>query len=124
MTELPSVGVHYDMGVDIGNIQNRKNEYQYTSSPYKLNGKIPVRIDWKAETPHKSSLKFQIRSAETEDELMNSEWRGPNTDNKYFTESNKNVENVAGKWIQYRAIFDTDNGANSPILKEVEISFD
>ena len=36
----------------------------------------------------------------------------------------ENIENANGKWIQYRAIFDTDNGSNSPILKEVEISFE
>ena len=26
-----------------------------------------------------------------------------------------------GEWIQYKAIFDTDNGAYSPILSKVEI---
>ncbi|MDX1702186.1 MAG: VCBS repeat-containing protein, partial [Melioribacteraceae bacterium] len=124
VTKLPSVGVHYDMGIDIGNISNRKNLYSYVSSPYELSGKVPVAINWKAETPHNSSIVFQIRTAETEKELKESSWRGPNNDEKFFDAGNQSIENVNGRWIQYRAIFNTDNGANSPILKEVVISFE
>ena len=41
-----------------------------------------------------------------------------------MNKENQNIENVDGNWVQYRAIFDTDNGANSPILKEVKINFE
>jgi len=122
--KLPSVGAHYDMGVDIGNINDRTTKYYYISSHYKTNGKNPVSLKWEGETPNFSSLKFQIRSADSEELLNKSEWRGPVGPGSYYTDEDNYLSNISGEWIQYRALFDTGNGANTPVLNLVEITFE
>jgi len=122
--ELPSVGAHYDMGVDIGNIIDRTTKYFYTSSSYKTNGKNPASLVWEGEAPYFSSLKFQVRSADSEESLNNAEWQGPAGAGSYYTDKDNSLTNISGEWIQYRALFDTGNGANTPILNSVEIIFE
>jgi hypothetical protein len=122
--ELPSVGAHYDMGVDIGNIMDRTTKYFYTSSPYNTNGNNPISLKWEGESPYYSSLKFQIRSADSDKELINAEWYGPNGTDSYYLNKENSIENILGKWIQYRALFNTGNGANTPVLNSIEITFE
>ena len=122
--KLPSVGTHYDMGVDVGNIWDRENVYSYYSSPYYANDSKPVAINWAAETPVRTSIKFQLRTANSEKQLVKAEWKGPDGPESYYTIQNERVENLFGKWIQYRAVFDMGNGADTPVLKSVEIKFD
>lgn len=122
--ELPSVGAHYDMGIDIGNIKDRTMQYFYASSPHKTNGKDPISLKWEGEALHYSSLKFQLRSADSEESLYNAEWGGPLGSDSYYTDKNNSLVGVSGEWIQYRALFDTGNGANSPVLNSVEITFE
>ena len=124
MLKLPSVGAHYDMGVDIGNIKNRKNIYIYTSSPYLSNGKKPSKISWIAEVPKHTSLKFQVRTASSKENLMKAEWIGSQEAGSFFTKSGEAIHSVSSNWIQYRALFDTGNGADTPILSEVKIQFE
>ncbi len=124
VNELPSVGVHYDMGVDVGNIWDRKTKYFYTSSAFKTNGKNPISLNWEGETPHHSTLKFQIRSADSESSLKKAMWKGASGRDTFFTERENRLENISGEWIEYRVLFDTDNGAISPILNSVEINFE
>ena len=122
--ELPSVGAHYDMGVDIGNIKDRTTNYTYTSSAHNTNGKNPKALNWNGEVPQYSSLKFQLRSADLEESLQNAEWIGPFGVKTYYTDINNTIVDVSGKWVQYRALFDTGNGANTPVLNSVEITFE
>ncbi len=122
--KMPSVGAHYDMGVDIGNIKDRKNIFVYTSSAHTMGGKKPLSINWKAEVPVRTSLKFQIRTAETKEGLKNAEWNGPKGPETYFTQSDGAVPKLTGRWIQYRAVFDMGNGADTPVLTNVEIKFE
>ena len=121
---IPSVGVHYDVGMDIGHIKDRSFQWDYTSSPYFTKEKQPLWIDWEAETPGHTSVKFQVRFAETESALDQAQWLGPNGPGSYYTKKKSSMENFQTKnWMQYRAILDTGNGANSPILQTVEIKF-
>jgi hypothetical protein len=123
--EIPSIGVHYDVGVDLGHIENRSFVHQYTSSPYAAGNHSPVRIQWTAETPHKSSIKFQLRGAPSKEALKGSPWLGPGGPDTYYIKPDSPVKNISGaKWLQYRVFFDTDNGAYSPILDEVVITFE
>ncbi|MFC1760441.1 FG-GAP repeat domain-containing protein, partial [Candidatus Neomarinimicrobiota bacterium] len=122
--ELPSVGAHYDMGVDIGNIKDRTTNYIYTSSTHSTNGKNPKTLNWNGEVPQYSSLKFQLRSADLEESLQNADWIGPFGVKTYYTDINNTIVDVSGKWVQYRALFDTGNGANTPVLNSVEITFE
>jgi hypothetical protein len=122
--EIPSIGVHYDVGVDIGHIKDRGFIFEYVSSPFQTNGKRPSIINWDAKTSKNTSIKFQIRAADSKEGLEKAKWFGPEGPDSYFLKQNSSIENFAsGEWIQYKAIFDTDNGAYSPILEQVEITF-
>jgi len=112
------------MGVDIGDIEDRQNIFYYYSSSYDTEGNKPVTINWTAEEPHKTNMKFQIRSAASRESLNSAEWHGAEGAGTYFKETGQSIENIAGEWIQYRAVFDMKNGANTPILKSVEITFE
>ena len=79
---------------------------------------------WEGEAPYFSSLKFQLRSAASKESLNNAEWRGPAGTGSYYTDKDNSLTNISGEWIQYRALFDTGNGANTPILNSVEIIFE
>lgn len=122
--KIPSIGAHYDMGADIGNILDRKNIYSYISSPFKSKSDNPSVINWVAELPNHTSIKFQLRSANSEKDLEKAKWLGPTGEGSYYTESGQSIKNINGKWIQYQAVFDTGNGSGSPVLTEVEIVFD
>src|SRR5262249_54508242 len=43
---IPAEGPHYDYGLDLGNIYDRSYEFQYVSSGYACNSKVPIRIEW------------------------------------------------------------------------------
>jgi len=122
--EIPSVGAHYDMGVDIGNTQNRTNKYVYISSTHYIDGKYPVSLKWYGDSSILGSIKFQLRSANSETDLKSSVWVGPDGAGSYYDKHSQPIEDLSGDWIQYKAIFDTGNGAASPVLNSVEIIFE
>jgi len=124
---IPSVGAHYDMGVDIGNIRDRSLTFDYMSSPRDCEGKRPSALRWDAQLPPRTALKFQLRSAATREALRNAAWTGPDGLNSFYTAPGpvKGLKGLPeGAWLQYRAVFDTFNGANSPVLDTVEITFE
>lgn len=121
--KIPGIGAHYDMGTDVGDVWNRKSIFYYTSSPYNSKNSKPVSISWDAEIQKSSSIKFQLRAADSEKDLETAEWKGPEGENSFYLNSGQSVFNLKGKWIQYRAYFDTGNGAGAPILKEVKLTF-
>jgi len=122
--EIPSVGVHYDVGIDLGHIINRQFFYEYISSPYQADDKSASKISWEADTLHKSKIKLQLRSARSEEDLDNQKWVGPNGPDSFYTVPGTEIDNLSQKgWIQYRVLFDTDNGAYTPVLHSVEIQF-
>ena len=121
---IPSVGAHYDVGVDLGHIRDRKFEFEYTSSPHNSGGKKPVRLRWHGETPGQTSIKFQLRMADSKEALKKAEWLGAEGKGSFFPEREQSVTSLpAKKWLQYKAILNTGNGASSPVLDEVEILF-
>ncbi len=123
--EIPSVGAHYDVGVDLGHIRDRSFVFEYVSSAYKCQGKKPSRLKWEGETPQRSSIKFQLRVANSKKGLTKAKWLGANGPGTFFTERDQAVKSIpAGNWIQYKAIFDIENGAYSPILEMMEIQFE
>lgn len=122
---IPSVGVHYDVGTDLGHIVDRTFEWDYISSAYESKGEKPFRMNWAAETPGFTSVKFQIRTAKTKDALKKAIWLGPSGPGSYFRDRDCALDSIpSGNWIQYRAVLDTGNGAISPVLSMVEIYFE
>lgn len=123
---LPGRGVHFRKTVDeLGHVYNRRFEFDYISSPYNMEDKKPLWIDWQAEKPHRTSVEFQVRVANSREALTKAPWLGPKGEGSYFVQKKSSLRNLPeGKWLQYRAILDTFNGVNSPVLESVEIAFE
>jgi hypothetical protein len=119
---VPTVGPHNDAGVDLGNIWDRTFKFDYLSSPFELDGKQPIQLDWVALEPSKSKIRFQLRVAMTREDLAGARWLGENGEGSTYENSGTPLTLPEGRWLQYRAILDTENGGYSPILEAVEIA--
>jgi hypothetical protein len=121
---IPAVGPSGMNVRDLGNSYDRGLYEDYVSSEFEIkDGMIPYKINWIAETPFDTSVKFQVRIADTKEELENTEWYGPRGIDSWFSKSGADLNMNEGNWIQYRARLITPNGAATPYLTEVSISF-
>ena len=121
---IPTVGAHYDMGMDLGHIADRRLQWEYESSPHDAGAAHWTRIAWEAETPGRTAVRFQVRAAATPDALKTTPWQGPKGEGSYFEKSGAALPAAtAGRWVQYKAVLDTFNGAASPVLTAVQIDF-
>jgi hypothetical protein len=110
---------------DLGNSYDRKLYEDYVSSVFEVpDNEKPVKINWRVETPHGSKIQFQIRLAEDEKTLAEAIWQGDDGPDSWFTKNESNIENLSGKWIQYRARLITPNGGATPYLTSVSIEFE
>ena len=63
---LPADGPHYLTLADIGHAYDRSDRYDYISPPFDTGPKARLRtISWKGETPFRTRLEFQVRTAST-----------------------------------------------------------
>jgi hypothetical protein len=100
---------------DMGEIYNRKWEQVYTSDIFMWNKKRSGgTISYKAEMPHGTKLKFEVRSAASKNLLNQAAWQPIESGNFKVNESNS--------CLQYRAIFVSDNGDRYPVLDSVSIA--
>lgn len=122
---IPTVGVHYDMGVDLGTIDNRTFSWEYVSSAHEAGKSRATSLNWEARTPGNTAVRFQLRFAPTRDELANAVWQGPDGPKTYFTKSGSDLRGLSQQsWIQYRLFLDTANGAASPTVSAVQVNFE
>ena len=122
--EVPVRGPHFDSVVDLGNIYDRRHQFTYVSSAFHYGRRRPADISWRGQTPHGSSLRFQLRTAVDEQGLENARWEGPAGPGSYFEQPTALAHLPEGHgWIQYRAFLKTPHGAVSPILEEVTLTF-
>jgi hypothetical protein len=121
---IPSKGAHYDAGVDLGNIYDRTFDFDYRSSAFHYGKRRGDRIDWKAQTPHGSSVRFQIRTAASAEGLRTREWTGPTGVGSFYQRPSEFLKTAEGdSWIQYRAILSCPGGVGSPVLEQVSLTF-
>lgn len=121
---IPSKGAHYDSGVDLGNIFDRRFEFGYVSDAFYFQGRSGHRIDWTARQPHGSRVRFQIRTAVTRESLGRAPWTGPAGPGSFYERGGTRLRvNTADSWVQYRAVLVTPNGSVSPVLEQVRLSF-
>jgi len=121
---LPALGPHYFNCRDVGNVYDRAGRYDYISAPFDGGPEVRFgRLTWEAETPFRTGIDFQIRTAATRAGLENSPWSGPGGVNAVFHESGAEIGPVPAEhgWIQYKATLISPNCANSPVLRRVEI---
>jgi hypothetical protein len=122
VTRLPAMGPHWTTR-DNGNGLTRKPEESYISPPHSLDTHTPSRIHWEAEVPETTELKFQLRWAESEAGLNETDWRGPVGVDSYYVKSGDDVTDVpsSAAWLQYKADFGSRYNLSSPRLREVRI---
>jgi hypothetical protein len=120
---LPSRGAHYDSGVDLGHIIDRGFRWDYVSAPFHFGARRGDRLEWKAETPHSTSIEFQVRTAARLEGLESAKWTGGGGGGS-FTKSGSRFATPEGhEWIQYRALLVSPDGSSSPVLDRVELRF-
>jgi hypothetical protein len=122
-TELPTFGPHFSQRVDPGNLYSRKLEEEYISSPLEI--PQTARFDelaWKGEEPHGSKLRFQVRSAPDKQALFQAKWTGPAGPDSFYLQTGAALQGTASRdrWVQYRAVFASPDGAAWPVLTQVE----
>ena len=123
-TNIPTMGPHMDAMVDAGNIYTRAYEWDYISAPIEAPKDHGfAQLQWKAVTELGTGVKFQVRSATTQQGLGKAKWTGPDGDSSYYTASGSRLSGIGVKdgWLQYRAVLTSRDGANSPVVSEVEI---
>ena len=120
---IPVRGPHNDSGIDLGNIFDRRNEYDYISSGYYCGNRTPAILSWRAQTPAGSSVQFQLRTAASEPALETASWTGPSGPGSHYTQPGSIVPGPSGSWVQYRAVLVSASGAASPAINEVAITF-
>lgn len=111
---------------DPGNIYDRSHYEYYQSNAQRIPpGEKPVAIDWTAETPFDTSVRFQIRAAATESKLEDTAWVGGAGPGSWWTAPGIiDLKNDKASWIQYRVRLMSPNSAGSPILSRVALYFD
>lgn len=121
---VPSSGPHFGVGRDVGNIYDRRLEEEYLSAPLAVpRGKAPSRLAWRATTPHRTAVKFQLRAASSLASLNDAPWRGPTGTGSFFHETDAPLEiPSSAHWLQYRAVLSTPDGGSTPLVEEVTIT--
>lgn len=118
---IPSYGPHPVNIRDVGNSYDRGLYEDYLSSAREFSsGQTPETIRWKAQTPHGTGVKFQVRTAKTPEALASAAW------SEWIDKSGSEIAgaNADGqRWIQYRARLTTPNGGATPYLSSVTITF-
>lgn len=115
VTSLPSVGTHWMWNKDMGHIYHRKWQQTYESRTFLAKKAIEnLTIDFEADVPQGSDLTFEIRTAVSEEALVQQDWKP--------LEIAGSPNHPKHRYIQYRAVFVSSNGDIYPTLKRVELN--
>jgi hypothetical protein len=84
-----------------------------------------ITMGWTAISPSGTSLKFQVKSARSQQALASADFLGPDgTNATYFTTSGLALgkKHLGNNWFQYKAVMSTTNGKVTPILQDVSLT--
>jgi hypothetical protein len=101
-------------------------EGEFISNPFE--SKTPTSwksLKWNSTTPPGTSIKFQLRSANSEFSLSKKQFHGPDGTALTFyssSPSNISIDHTDDIWIQYKA-YCRSSGNDTPILHDVNISY-
>jgi hypothetical protein len=122
--EVYDPGPHLLSGQDIGNVYDRSDRYDYISTPFDAGQASTFeKIAWTGEAPFATKLEFQVRTAATQEELLRAPWSGPAGPKSFYTKSGEALPSGTARWIQYKATLVSPNDADTPILRDVSISY-
>ncbi len=117
---IPGKGPHLFNLTDIGNIHDRTDRYDYISEPIEGDGSPWSSISWRAETPFRTRVEFQIRTARTRQGLDSVEWQGPSGATSVYARPGL-LRDAAGRWLQFKAALVSPDDANTPVLRSVTV---
>jgi N-acetylneuraminic acid mutarotase len=99
----------------------------YISAPHDTGGSAYFgTTSWEADVPANATLRFQFRSADTEQNLTKKNFLGPaGTSASYYQISGQrlNPMNNGTRWFQYQAYFATDDINHNPLLRGVTVNY-
>lgn len=84
-------------------------------------------IEWDYEEVPSSSVEFQIRTADTEENLTSATWVGPDGTNATYYENPRttitlDLSRTGQRYCQFKAFINSD-GASTPIIESVKINY-
>ena len=123
---LPGLGPHVFTGVDIGNIFDRQPQFEYRSKIFDAGRSTQFdTLVWKGEAPFSAEIKFQVRAGSSIEALHKASWQGPQGDGSFYTNNRSKLKNLPLdlRYFQFKAILISPNGANSPVLKSISITY-
>jgi len=99
----------------------------YDSDIFDMNGSAFFdTLDWIGNETISSRIRFQLRSANSPDELNSTEFTGRDgTTRSFYTCSGQKINGVHNdsRFIHYRAYLETSNPVETPILRSVAIDY-
>ena len=125
VTLLPGLGPHGTTAREFGNAYTRAPWEEYVSPAYDTAGRKATSLSWLADTPADTALRFQLRAANTAEELENAPWIGPEGAGSFYDKPGTQVSGLpkgAGS-LQYKARFVYPTGCRSPRLRQVRVDF-
>lgn len=107
-------------------LYNESGEYL---SPYydTLGSSRFDQISWKIQTPPGTTVKFQLRTSDSNTTLKSKPFVGPNGTNLAYYSINGSLiwsGHYANRWIQYKAFLSTKIQNITPVIEEVHIKYD
>jgi len=99
----------------------------FISTPFKFGPNSTLKnITWEANVTFNTSIKFRIRTAQTESELATNEFLGVDgsVDTFYNSSGTSIWEGHYGdNWVQYQAFLETTDNEITPVLRNVTITY-
>ncbi|MBI5421096.1 MAG: DUF2341 domain-containing protein, partial [Parcubacteria group bacterium] len=82
-------------------------------------------LTWTATTPTNTVVKFQLRSASTENGLSSATAYGPTGTGDFYTSSGTSINSVhnGDTWVQYIATLTTTDTSTSPTLSDTSVGY-
>ena len=126
VTELPTEGPHGMTSVGPGNIMDTGPDEYYTSAPFELPESSSVAsISWEAETPAKTWVKAQLRSADTRKGLETAPWEGPDGNDSWYQKGERTDAGERRRtWLQYRLALGATNSLSTPRVTRVDVHYE
>jgi len=84
-----------------------------------------LTINWTAALPDQTTIKLQVRTADTDYNLTWRNYTGPDgSPTSYYVGESAVWATPGDSWVQYKALLTTNNASATPALEEVNLSFD
>jgi len=113
--KIPTIGPHWSNNEDMGHIYDRSWKQTYESSVFQWNNKRTAgKINYLADIPEGTKLVFEIRLSASRHRLPDEKWKRIDKSGQFELQEN-------ARFMQYRAVFISDNGDRYPVLDKVTV---